>query len=168
EEFVNGTASWRTDLYSGPTSGTLMTHAESIELFKRLGVGMTPELKEPVVPMPFEGEFSQEDYAQKLIDEYKAAGVRPRNVWPQSFNKDDVLYWIRNEPEFGEQAVYLDDALVRADLPDGAELLEYKASGINIWAPPTIALLALDANGKIAASEHARMARSHGLELFTW
>jgi len=79
-----GTAGWRTDLYAGPTSGTLMTHKESIELFKSLGVGMTPELKSPSVTMPFEG-FTQEQYAQKLIDEYKAAGVPPRQVWPQSF-----------------------------------------------------------------------------------
>jgi glycerophosphoryl diester phosphodiesterase len=34
-EYLGGTANWRTDLYSGPTSGTLMTHKESIELFKR-------------------------------------------------------------------------------------------------------------------------------------
>ena len=42
-----------------PTSGTLLTHKESIELFKKLGVKMTPELKAPSVPMPFEG-FTQE------------------------------------------------------------------------------------------------------------
>jgi glycerophosphoryl diester phosphodiesterase len=34
-EYLGGTANWRTDLYSGPTSGTLLTHKESIELFKR-------------------------------------------------------------------------------------------------------------------------------------
>ncbi len=31
----------------GPTSGHLLTHKESIELFKKLGVKMTPELKSP-------------------------------------------------------------------------------------------------------------------------
>ncbi len=35
EEYMNATASWRTDLYNA--RGTLMTHAESIELFKSLG-----------------------------------------------------------------------------------------------------------------------------------
>jgi len=54
-EYLAGTANWRTDLYSGPTSGTLLTHKESIELFKRLGVKMTPELKSPSVTMPFNG-----------------------------------------------------------------------------------------------------------------
>ena len=30
-----------------------------------------------------------------MIDEYKAAGVSPRHVFPQSFDKADVLYWIQ-------------------------------------------------------------------------
>lgn len=34
-EFMQGTPSWRTDLYS--YAGTLLSHAESIELFKDLG-----------------------------------------------------------------------------------------------------------------------------------
>ena len=39
----------------------------------------------------------------------------PRDVWLQSFNKDDVLYWMTNAPEFGRQAVYLDDVDPTAD-----------------------------------------------------
>src|SRR5688572_10962776 len=74
QEFLGGTANFRTDLYAGPTSGQLLTHKESIELFKQLGAKMTPELKSPSVLMPFNA-FSQENYAQKMIDEYKAAGV---------------------------------------------------------------------------------------------
>lgn len=51
EEYMNlGTPSWRTDLY-GTHYGTLMTHAESIGLFKALGVQMTPEVKKPNVKM---------------------------------------------------------------------------------------------------------------------
>ena len=166
-QYLGGTANFRTDLYAGPSSGTLMTHAESIALFKQLGVKMTPELKFPAVAMPFDG-FTQEDYAQKLINEYKAAGVSPRRVWPQSFNKPDVLYWIAKEPEFGRQAVYLDDANVDADLPSAADLAAYKAQGINIWAPPIFALLAADANGNIVPSQHARDAKAAGLDLITW
>lgn len=52
EEYLEGTADWRTELYS--SRGTLLTHKESIELFKRLGVKFTPELKTPVVEMPYE------------------------------------------------------------------------------------------------------------------
>ncbi|NJD08429.1 MAG: glycerophosphodiester phosphodiesterase [Methylococcaceae bacterium] len=166
-EYLGGTPNFRTDLYAGPTSGTLMTHRESIELFKKLGVKMTPELKSPSVAMPFDG-FSQEDYAQKMIDEYRAAGVSPRKVFAQSFNIADVLYWIDHEPAFGKQAVYLDDANTVADLPDAATLADYKARGINIVAPPTFALLALDADGEIVASDYAKNARNADLDIITW
>jgi len=167
EEYMGGTANWRTDLYAGPTSGTLMTHKESIALFQQLGVKMTPELKSPVVAMPFDG-FSQQDYAQKMIDEYKQGDVSPRKVWPQSFDKTDVLYWIANEPSFGKQAVYLDDAETVADLPDPAELASYKAAGINIVAPPIFALLTTDASGDIVPSQYAKEARGAGLDIITW
>ncbi len=166
-EYLGGTATWRTDLYSGPTSGTLLTHAESIALFKELGVMMTPELKSPVVPMPFDG-FTQEAYAQKMIDEYKAAGVSPRRVWPQSFDKRDVLYWVQNEPAFGRQAVFLDDANTVADLPSAAELAEYRAQGIRIVAPPTFALLSTNPGGQIVPSQYALDAKAAGLGIITW
>lgn len=167
EEFVGGTADWRTDLYSGPNSGALMTHAESIELFRKLGVKMTPELKTPSVEMPFEG-FTQEDFAQKMLDEYRAAGVSPRDVWPQSFNRDDVLYWIENEPAFGRQAVYLEDAGNPAELPGVDELTEDRAAGINILAPPIFALLALDADNKIVSSEYAKNVKGLGFDIIAW
>lgn len=165
-EYTGGTANWRTDLYSGPSSGTLLTHAESIELFKRLGVKMTPELKSPSVTMPFDG-FTQEAYAQKMINEYKKARVSPRNVWAQSFNIGDVLYWVKNEPAFGKQAVYLDDANTAADVPDYATLAGYKAQGINIWAPPTFVLLSADGD-TIVASQAAKDAQAAGLDIITW
>jgi len=166
-EYLGGTASFRTDLYAGPTSGTLMTHKESIELFKKLGTKMTPELKSPSVAMPFDG-FSQEDYARKMIAEYRAAGVSARKVFAQSFNIGDILYWIDHEPEFGRQAVYLDDAQTAADLPNAATLADYKAKGINIVAPPTFALLALDGTGRIVASDYAGNAKAAGLGIITW
>jgi glycerophosphoryl diester phosphodiesterase len=167
QEFMGGTPDFRTDLYAGPTSGQLLTHRESIELFKSLGVQMTPELKAPSVTMPFNG-FTQQAYAQKMINEYKAAGVPPRDVFPQSFSLADVLYWIRNEPAFGKQAVFLDDAEVVADLPNLAQLRGLKQMGVNIWAPPTFALLALDANNHIVPSQAARNAKAAGLDLITW
>jgi glycerophosphoryl diester phosphodiesterase len=166
-EYLAGTASFRTDLYSGPSSGTLVTHKESIELFKRLGVKMTPELKSPSVAMPFEG-FTQQAYAQKMIDEYKQARVPARNVWPQSFDKNDVLYWVNNEPAFGRQAVYLDDANTVADLPGAAELAAFRAQGIRIVAPPTFALLTADSSGNILPSQYAMDARRAGLDIITW
>ncbi len=166
-EYLDGTLSFRTDLYSGPSSGTLVTHKESIELFQRLGVKMTPELKSPSVAMPFDG-FSQQAYAQKMIDEYKQARVPARDVWPQSFDKNDVLYWVDNEPAFGRQAVYLDDANTVADLPSGAELAAYRAQGIRIVAPPTFALLTADSSGNILPSQYARDAKRARLDIITW
>ncbi len=166
EEYLGGTATWRTDLYSGPTSGTLLTHAESIALFQKLGVKMTPELKSASVPMPFNG-FTQAQYAQKMVDEYKAAGVLPSQVFAQSFNKEDVLYWVQNEPAFGKQAVFLDSANSVKELPDLAKLQSYKAQGIQIVAPPLFALLDAQ-NGKIVPSAYARNAQQAGLGIITW
>ncbi|MGM0785273.1 MAG: glycerophosphodiester phosphodiesterase family protein [Pseudomonadota bacterium] len=176
EAYLAGTPGWRTDLYA--TRGTLMTHAESIELFKALGVKMTPELKAPSVEMPFEG-MSQEDYAQKMIDEYKAADVPASDVYAQSFELDDVRYWIENEPEFGEQAVYLDDRYGLDDFdhadpatwsPSMEELVD---QGVQILAPPMWMLLASnpeagDGESRIVPSVYAERAKAAGLDLIAW
>lgn len=165
DEYLKGTANWRTDLYA--SKGTLLSHKESIELFKKLGVKMTPELKTASVPMPYNG-YTQAMYAQQLIDEYKAAGVKARDVWPQSFDIQDIRYWIQKEPEFGKQAVYLDDANVPADVPTAAELQMYADQGFKIVAPPIWVLLALDKDNKIVASDYARNAKKAGLKIITW
>jgi len=167
EAYLKGTAPWRTELYG--SAGTLMTHKESIELFKELGAKFTPELKAPKVAMPHDG-FSQQDYAQKLIDEYKDAGVPPEDVFAQSFNLQDVLYWIENEPAFGKQAVYLDG---RRDLNPldpstfSPTMAELKEMGVNYIAPPLFVLMTLE-NGKIVPSPYAVEARKAGLNLITW
>lgn len=172
EEYLAGTPNWRTDLYSA--RGTLMTHAESIALIDGLGADFTPELKAPSVPMPFDsdgdgvGDYSQQDYAQQLIDEYQVAGIKASRVWPQSFQRGDVQYWIEHDPAFGQQAVFLDDADTPADLPDAAELAGYAAAGIRIVAPPLWALLALDGQGDMVPSQYALDARAAGLDIITW
>jgi glycerophosphoryl diester phosphodiesterase len=167
EEYMAGTPNWRTDLYTA--TGTLMTHKESIALFKKLGVQMTPELKGASVAMPYEGDYTQEAYAQQMIDEYKEMGVSPRQVWPQSFNLDDVLYWIAHEPRFGRQAVYLDDADTEADVPASiAQLPALAAQGVNVVAPPLWMLVTVDGNDRIVPSEYAKAAKAAGLEIITW
>ena len=171
EGYMDGTANWRTDLYS-VEGGTLMTHAESIALFKALGAKFTPELKTPSVEMPHDG-FSQQDYAQKLIDEYKAAGIPASDVWAQSFNLDDVLYWIENEPDFGKQAVYLDDQYNNEafDNMDPATweyaMEDLAAKGVQYIAPPMWILVTLDGDA-IVASEYAKQAKAAGLKIITW
>jgi glycerophosphoryl diester phosphodiesterase len=166
QEYLGGTADWRTDLYAN--KGTLLTHAESIQLFKKLGVKFTPELKSASVPMPFEGTYTQADYAQQLIDEYRAAGVKPQDVWPQSFDIADVRYWIAEEPRYGRQAVYLDDANEPAELPTAEELRGYAAEGFNIVAPPMWVLVSLDSQNKVVPSDYARNAKAAGLDIITW
>ena len=166
DEYLKGTANWRTDLYA--QRGTLLSHAESIQLFKKLGVKMTPELKSASVPMPFEGSYTQAMYAQQLINEYRQAGVKARDVWPQSFDIQDIRYWIQNEPEFGKQAVYLDDANSIADVPTAADLQMYADEGFKIVAPPIWVLLALDNHNKIIPSDYARNAKQAGLKMITW
>jgi len=171
EGYMDGTAGWRTDLYA-TQGGTLMTHAESIALFRDLGAKFTPELKSPAVEMPHEG-FTQADYAQKLIDEYKAAGVPPEDVWAQSFNLNDVRYWIANEPEFGAQAVWLDG---RYDVegfdymnPETFEpsMQEVADMGVRYIAPPMWMLVTTEGD-RIVASPYARAAREAGLKIITW
>jgi glycerophosphoryl diester phosphodiesterase len=168
-EFQGGTANWRTDLYS--TGATVLTHKESIDLLRELGSKYTPELKgaNRSAKLQLESVFgSQANYAQAMINDYRAAGISPRKVWAQSFNKDDILYWIRNEPAFGRQAVYLDDANFPADVPTAAELKGYAAQGIRIVAPPMWVLLAVDGSGKIVPSQYARDAKAAGLDIITW
>ena len=167
--YLGGTASFRTDLYN--SRGTLLTLRESIALNKKLGVKHTPELKSgnPERLMTVFG--GQENYAQKMIDEFKAAGVNPKDVYPQSFDIRDVLYWIKNEPRFGQQAVYLDDvdpsspSFPRLSL---AELKQLKKQGVKIIAPPTGVLLAVNDNDEIVPSQYALDIKSFGFDIITW
>jgi glycerophosphoryl diester phosphodiesterase len=169
EGYLGGTASWRTDLYTG--RGKLLTFAESIRLNQRLGVRHTPELKggDPVRINAVFG--SQAGYAQKAVDELKAAGVKPRDVWLQSFDLNDVLYWIEKAPQYGRQAVYLDDidptvspAIPRLTL---AELQDLKARGVRIFAPPMWALLSVSGS-EVVPSQYARDIKAAGLQIITW
>jgi len=168
QEFQGGTPNFRTELYS--TGATLLTHKESIELLRDLGSKYTPELKgaNRAAKLQVETVFgSQSAYAQAMIDDYKEAGISPRKVFAQSFNKDDILYWIRNDPDFGRQAVFLDDANVPSELPNAAELKGYASQGIRIVAPPMWALLTVE-NGKIVPSRYTQDAKAAGLDIITW
>ena len=168
EDYQGGVANWRTELYSDKAD--LMTHAESIDLFKSLGAKFTPELKSPSVEMPHDG-FSQEDYAQKLVDEYVAAGIPASDVWPQSFNLDDVLYWVENTPEFGKQAVYLvqwSDGFDEQNPETWAEnFADLKAKGVNYLAP-SLNMMLTNKEGEIAGSDYAMAAKEAGLTLIAW
>ena len=176
EEFQGGTVNWRTDLYA--TGGTLLSHKESIELIKSLGAKFTPELKGPNrnAQLQVEQVFgSQKSYAQALIDEYKEADIPPKDVFAQSFNRQDVLYWIEHEPQFGRQAVYLDDRDETGTPPlDPNDPSTWKPSmqklaeqGIKIISPPMWVLLTVE-DGEIVPSLYAQEAKQAGLDLITW
>jgi glycerophosphoryl diester phosphodiesterase len=172
QSYVLATPSWRTELYS-EAGGTLLTHRESMNLFKQFGGKFTPELKEAVVSMPYLG-FTQEQYAQALIDDYKQSGISPDDVFPQSFNLNDVLYWIENEPDFGRQAIYLDGRYEQRGFnPAKPELLiptmqDLYAKGVRYIAPPIWVLLTTNGNGEIIPSVYGKEAKIAGLNIITW
>jgi glycerophosphoryl diester phosphodiesterase len=171
EGYLGGTASWRTDLYTGHSS--VVTFKESIALNKKLGVKHTPELKGATHQDRVDAAFgSQEGYAQKFIDELKAGGVKPKDAWVQSFNKDDILYWVKHEPAFGKQAVYLDsiDPTVTPPIPRLSfdALKELKEQGVHIFAPPMWALLAVNDAGEVVPSDYAMDIKKAGLDIITW
>lgn len=165
-DYLHGTLSWRTDLYN--TCGTTLSLKEHIAMTKALGLQFTPELKTPEVPMPFKGHYTQQDYAQQFIDTFKKAGIPPSRVWPQSFLYDDLLYWLKAEPQYAKQAMYLDEVADTAGLEAAVHnLTRYHADGIKIVAPP-LPYLVSSKNGKIVPSEYAKRANRLGLKIITW
>ena len=173
EEYFDNTPNFRTNLYT--ENGTLISHKESIELFSSLGRKMIPELKagdSADINVIF---GSQEAYAQKLIDEYIEAGIPPSKVWPQSFNLDDVLYWINtaSTAKYSEQAVFLDGryddpAFDHTDPSTWSPTMEeLTAQGVQIIAPP-MWMLVKSAAGEIKLSIYANKAKAAGLDIITW
>ncbi len=170
-EYMDATAKWRTDLYAA--KATLVTHKQSIELIKSAGAKFIPELKTPSVSMPFDG-FSQSDFIEKLISEYKAANIPASDVNIQSFNLEDILYLIKNHPEYGKQAAWL-DARFRsggfnsdnADTfsPSMGELYE---RGVRFIAPPMWMLVKIGDDGMLVPSAYAKEAKKAGLDIITW
>jgi len=180
DEFVDGTPAFRTDLYTG--RGTLMTMRESIELNEKNGVKHTPELKAgdaATIQSIFGG---QQQYAQAFIDVLEDEGVKPENAFPQSFNVNDILYWVQNT-KYGKQAVFLvdyDDVANNILLFDttGQQLVdpaaqlaffqELKQDGVRIVAPAMPALLAVDGSGHIVPSTLATNLKNLGFQIITW
>jgi len=171
-EFMDATAKWRTDLYA--TRGTLLTHKESITLIGGAGLKFIPEIKTPSVAMPFNGTFSQDNFIDKLVGDYKAAAISPADVFIQSFKLDDILYLIKKHPEFGKQATWLDGRTFKDDFDPGKvnnlkpSMKELVSMGVHIIAPPMWALVTTDNKGKLVPSAYARAAKQAGLEIITW
>lgn len=172
EAYMKGNPGWRTDLYSD--GAHLMTHAESIQLFKSLGAKFTPELKEAIVEMPFDG-WTNEDYAQAIVDEYKAAGIPPADVHLQTFEMVHMDHWLKAEPEFAKTAVYLvDPDRVDGFDPEKPESWgEYAPQpladkGIRTLAPPLFALVAPGEGHDMVPSAYAKAIKAAGMDIITW
>ncbi|SPO07571.1 related to glycerophosphoryl diester phosphodiesterase family protein [Cephalotrichum gorgonifer] len=165
EDFAKNVTPWRSELYA--TCGTVLSHKEHIELVKSLGLKFVPELKTPEVPMPFEGDYTQEMYAQQLVDEYIEAGVNPSDVTLQSFLYDDILYWLKKAPKFN--SIFLDSTGETPEtMPEAIALLDQRAKdGLKLLAPP-IQYLVADNNGTIVASEYAKKAKELGFGIVAW
>ncbi|KAI1393059.1 glycerophosphoryl diester phosphodiesterase family protein [Hypoxylon trugodes] len=168
EDFLHGTPGWRTDLYA--TCGTVLSHKDFLTLVDSRGRDFTTELKEPRVPMPFQGNYTQEEYAQQVIKEYRAAGIDPSRVWLQSFSFADVAYWLRADPAFGKQAILLDESGDSPELFPGAvaNLSFYKEAGVQIVAPPLSYLVTLGEGDEYIPSSYATTAKKLGLKIITW
>lgn len=167
-QYMGGTANIRTDLYA--TGATLMSHNDSIELIGELGGQFTPELKEVTDGFGDSG-LTQEDYARKLIRAYTDAGIAHGRVWPQSFDLDDIRLWIREFPDFGKQAVWLDGrnpAQMAQTPPNSEEFAALKQAGLNIIAPSMPLLLATDEANHIVPSDYAVRAKAAGLDMISW
>lgn len=108
-----------------------------------------------------------------MIDEYKARGIKPATVWAQSFNLADVEYWIAVEPDFGEQAVFLEDRFDEGvEDPNDAttwsvQMADLVAKGVEVVAPPMWVLVTLE-DGEIVPSSYAHEANAAGLSIITW
>ena len=168
EGYIGGVAAFRTTMYSYECP-EVPTHMESIELVQEYGAKFTPELKTPQVDMPYEGDYTQEDYAQQMIDEYIEAGVDPDHVWPQSFLWSDAVYWYENTDY--KQAVALEGTYAaygysEADFND--HVADISAAGVPYLAPPQWMLLDLDDDNNMIASDYTGYAKAHGFDIITW
>ncbi|KAM0700939.1 hypothetical protein Q7P35_012661 [Cladosporium inversicolor] len=169
---IGTTPDWRTNMYSYSCADTmsLKSYIQQVEAY---GLNFTAEAKTPEIPMPFDGDYTQEDFVQQIVDTFEEAEIDPSRVWLQSFLDKDIFYWIDNTPEFGQQAVYLDERadtiplvgyeLAVASLPGLAE------RGVKIIAPSIYQLITADnTTQEIVPSSYAIAAKKAGLEIITW
>ncbi|MGH1374388.1 MAG: glycerophosphodiester phosphodiesterase family protein [Cellvibrionaceae bacterium] len=174
QSYMDGSTDWRKDIIKA--TGTLLSHKESIELFDQLEVQFMPELKAPDrhARVQVEDVFgSTQAYAQKFIDDYKAAGIRSTRVWPQSFEPESVLYWLTAEPEFGRQAVMLDGRSLKQLNPQAPtsfspSMEEIRAMGIKTIASPLWMLINVNDQGELEASAYAQFAKAADLNIVAW
>ncbi len=164
EQYTNATPSFRTDLYAND-GGTLMTHKESIALFKKHHLKMTPEIKQIT---QVHSSLSKHEFIDKLIQEYRDAQVDDEDIYIQSFDLDDLLYIIKKYPKLGENTIYLQENFSPNFTKDIIDLDALAKQGITTIAPPIWALLALDKDQNIIPSLYADALKKHHFKIITW
>lgn len=178
QDFQTGAPSFRTELYD--TCGQVQTLESYLDLINSFPGyrNFTPELKsgadDPVTAQyaKYPDGYTQEDYARQFANTIINKGIDLARVWPQSFNPPDIFLWLKEFPEFGRQAVYLDES---GDDPENYtiavnRLPSLKAQGVNIIAPPFNYLImqAGPDNQSIVPAPYATAAKAAGLDIITW
>jgi glycerophosphoryl diester phosphodiesterase len=121
--------------------------------------------------MPFQGTYTQQQYASDMLSAFRTKHIAASRVWPQSFLYADILYWIQNDADYGAQAVYLQEYDTPADLAAGfANLTVARAAGVNIIAPSLPMLLSVGGadNKTIIESEYAKAIKANGMDIVAW
>ncbi|KAH9819892.1 extracellular protein [Teratosphaeria destructans] len=168
---IGTTPIWRTDMYAYSCAET-MSLEDQIDVAESYGLDFTAEAKTPQVSMPFQGNYTQQDFAQQIVDTFRRKGICADRVWLQSFLPDDIFYWLQTSPDFGKQAIYLDSRA--EDTADGyesavASLPDLAARGVKIISPSLWQLVTADnATGKVVPSSYAIAANQAGLEIIAW
>ena len=178
QDYQRGAPTWRTELYD--TCAKVQTLESYIDLVNSYPGyrNFTPELKsgadDPVTAAhaKFPEGYTQEDYARQFANTFINKGIDPARVWMQSFNPPDIYLWLKEFPQFGRQAVFLDES---GDTPENytaavAALAGIRAMGVNIIAPPFNYLImeAGPNNQSIVPAPYAIEAKRVGLDIITW
>ncbi|ORY02836.1 PLC-like phosphodiesterase [Clohesyomyces aquaticus] len=172
QDYQHGTPDWRTELYD--TCGKVLTLNEYIDLVNSYPGhrNFTPELKTPPpeVPMPFHG-YTQEQYAQDFVDAWVKKNISFDRIWPQSFLYSDILFWLKYDNKFAQQAVYLVEFDTPEDIAAGAKNITVAAAaGVNIIGPSIPMLLSPGGpdNKNIVPSAYAKAVKAAGLDIIAW
>jgi glycerophosphoryl diester phosphodiesterase len=118
--------------------------------------------------MPFKG-YTQQQYAQDMVDAFRNKSIDYSRIWPQSFTYDDIVFWLKYDHEFGKQAIYLVEYDTPEDIAAGiANLTVAKAAGVNIIGPSLPMLLDVGQNKTIVPSAYADAVKAAGLDIIAW
>lgn len=168
--YLRGAPNWRTELYARD-AGTVMSHEGSIALIDALEANFAPELKIPVPGSPEAEGFDSIAMADRVMADYRKAGISPDRVRPQSFSVDVILHWQETAPDYASDAALLIASEEGFDGDDPTTWTEdfdaLKAMGITRLAPSLNMLLSIR-DEAIVPSAYAMAATAAGLELVTW